>query len=114
MTIRAGLLNRLVRFERRQSVPDAFNEDVGEWVEFARAYAQFVSLNAREFFAALQAQSDTSSRVVVRYTPQLAAVRTTDRIVTANRVYDIQAVINPDGRTRELHFLVTEHDEAQP
>jgi SPP1 family predicted phage head-tail adaptor len=114
VTIRAGSLNRLVTFERRDSATNEFNEQVGDWVEVARAYAQIVSLTGREFFASLQEQSDVTARVIVRYTPQLAALKTTDRIVTAERIYDIQAVLNPDGRSRELHILVAEHDEAQP
>ena len=116
MPIRAGSLNRLVRFERRGAASNEFNEPVGVWAEFARAFAQIVSLNAREFFAALQSQSEATSRVVVRFTPTLAAVKTSDRIVSNSDgvVYDIQAVIDPDGRRRELHFLVAVHDEAQP
>jgi SPP1 family predicted phage head-tail adaptor len=112
MTIRAGLLNRLVRFERRQPATDAYNEPIGTWVEFARAKAEVRALTGREFFAALQSQSESTLLITCRYMPTLSDVRTTDRIVDGTRVYDIRAVQDPDGRRRELRFLVIEHDEA--
>jgi SPP1 family predicted phage head-tail adaptor len=118
MAIRSGSLNRLVRFERRASAADAFNEEVGDWIEYAQARAQIVSLGAEETFAAMQAQSAATSRVVVRYTAQLEAVKANDRVVTVNapfRVFDITSPpLDPDGRMRELNFLVAEHDESRP
>lgn len=112
MTLRAGLLNRLVRFERRTRTTNEFNEQAGDWREFAQTRAQIVSISAREFFAAMQAQSDATLRVICRYSGHLATVRPTDRIREGERTLDIQAVIDPTGRRRELHFLVVERSDS--
>lgn len=112
MAIRAGSLNRPIRFERRQSASDAFNEQIGQWVEFARAKAEVRAISGREFFAALQAQSDSTLQVTCRYMAALADVRASDRIVDGSHIYDIRFVQDPDGRRRELRFLVVEHHEA--
>jgi SPP1 family predicted phage head-tail adaptor len=112
MPIRAGSLNRLFRFERRSDTRNEFNEQVGEWTEIARVYGELRSLNAREFFQAMQVQSEQSFRIHCRWTAPLAAIRTSDRIVSDDTVFDVQAVIDPTGRRRELDFLVIEHDET--
>jgi SPP1 family predicted phage head-tail adaptor len=112
MPISAGKLNRLMVFQRRDDTRNEFNELVGTWVEFARARGEMRALNAREFFAALQAQSERSYRLVCRWSSVLATVRTSDRAVIDGQVHDIQSAQDPTGRRRELEFVVVEHDEA--
>lgn len=109
MPLSSGSLNRLARFERRDPARNEFNEEVGEWVEFARCYGHMRGVTGREFFQALQSQAQVSSRFSCRWTPVLAGVRTSDRMVADDRVYDIQASFDPTGRRRELEFLVVEH-----
>jgi len=112
MTIRAGSLNRNLIFERRDNTRNEFNELVGPWVEIARARGEKRALNSREFFAAMQAQSEKSFRLLCRWSPALAAVKASDRVLIDTEVHDIQAATDPDGRHRELEFVVIEHDEA--
>lgn len=111
MTIRSGSLNRFLVFERRQDTRNEFNELVGAWVEIGRAKGEVIALNAREFFQALQAQSERSFRVACRWTSTLAGVKTSDRMLIDGVIHDIQAVTDPQGRRRELEFVVVEHDE---
>ena len=111
MAIRAGDLKHDLRFQRRTATRNAFNEEIGEWVEIAHAKGEVRALNSREFFAALQAQSERSFRVVCRWTPQRADVKPSDRVLVDDVVHDIQATSDPTGRRRELEFVVVEHDE---
>lgn len=112
MSIRAGSLNRLLRFERRDVTVNEFNEETGSWVEFARAYGQVRAVSAQEFFASLQVRSESTFEISCRYTPMLAGTRASDRIVDGASIYDIRAVMDPDGRRTELRLLVMEHHEA--
>lgn len=111
MTIRAGSLTRSAVFERRDDTRNEYNELAGEWIEIARARAEQRALNAREFFAALQAQSQQSFRLICRWSAALAQVRTSDRVLIDGAIHDIQAIADPSGRRRELEFVVIQHDE---
>jgi SPP1 family predicted phage head-tail adaptor len=114
MVIRAGQLNRRLIFERRTDTRNEYNELVGDWVEIAQTKAEKRALSGREFFTALQVQSEQSFHLACRWSPALAAVKTSDRVLVDGVPHDIQAVSDPTGRRRELEFVVVEHDEVSP
>lgn len=114
MALRSGSLNRTFIFERRTDARNEFNELVGEWVEIARIKGEMRALNAREFFAALQAQSERSYRLACRWSAALALVRTTDRVRIDLTTYDITSIGDPTGRRKEMELVIVEHDEPSP
>ena len=60
----------------------------------------------REYFGAGQTQSETVTRVRIRYRPDITTV---NRIkFGSTRYFDINAVINPDERNRELILMCIE------
>lgn len=98
-----------VTFQRRSIRRNDFGEDIDAWSDIASTWASVEPLSAREFFLALQSQSDITLRVRCRYSATLAAVTTKDRIAHGARRYDIRSVIDPGNRHRELELLCTQH-----
>lgn len=102
-------MKRLLRFEQRATLRNEFNEEIGVWAEVATAYGDFEELKGTEFFAALQSQSKITARITCRYMASLATLTPKDRILCDGLTYDIQAVIDPKLRHRELQFFVADH-----
>jgi SPP1 family predicted phage head-tail adaptor len=105
-------MKRLCTFERRAALRNAFNEDIGEWQTIAEAYGAFDELKGAELFAALQTQSKITGRVNCRYTPILATVTPKDRIRVGTQLFDIESVVDPKLRHRELQFMIADHSTA--
>ena len=54
------------------------------------------------FFAASTTLSETTTRIRIRYRPDLTVI---DRINHGGTLYDIQAIINPKSGNRELVLM---------
>jgi SPP1 family predicted phage head-tail adaptor len=110
--MKSGPLQKKVTFERRSSKLTSFGEAKDVWRPIAETWASIEPLSGREFFAALQTQSDVSVRIVCRYTQAVSTVKAQDRIVHKNTVYDIRhPPIDKDMRNREMQFMCTVHTE---
>lgn len=107
--MRAGRLNQRITFQRRASSLDSFNEPDGTWTDLTTVWAGVEPVSGREFFAALQVQSDISTRVVCRYSIEVSAVTKKDRISHKGNFYDIEAILNPGTRNKELQFICIQH-----
>jgi SPP1 family predicted phage head-tail adaptor len=110
--VKAGRLRERVEFQRRSSKLNEYGEPKQVWTVIATQWAAVEPLAGREFFTALQTQSDISVRVICRYSTALAEVKAQDRIVHGDVVFDIRhPPIDPQMRHRELHFMCTRHVE---
>lgn len=103
--MRAGNLRHRVLIEQRQLAQDGRGDPVETWTAFAEAWAAVEPLSGRERFAARQEGSEVTTRVRLRY---LAGVTPEMRLSFAGRLYDIEAVIDPDERHRALVLLCVE------
>jgi SPP1 family predicted phage head-tail adaptor len=112
LAMKAGSLQKLVKFERRANSLNAYRESKDKWTPITTAWASIQPLSGRESFFALQAQSDVNVRIVCRYSSALAAVKAQDRIVYRDKTYDIRhEPINKNMQNRELEFMCTVHAE---
>lgn len=110
LPVKAGRLRERVQFQRRTQNLNDFGEPLQVWSTLADEWASVEPLSGREFFTALQSQSDITVRVVCRYSSAVAAVKPQDRIVHGDTVYDIRhPPIDPKMEHRELHFMCTQH-----
>ena len=67
-----------------------------EWVDDATVWASVEPLSGRDFIAARAQQSEISSRVVIRYRPD---VDSTMRLVHRGRIYSIEGPPLPDAKS---------------
>jgi SPP1 family predicted phage head-tail adaptor len=107
--VRAGRLNQRITFQRRTESLDAYREDVGTWADLFTIAAGVEPVSGREFFSALQVQSNITTRVVCRYCSEISGVTVKDRIIHGSNTYDIAAILNVGSRDKELHFMCTQH-----
>lgn len=109
--MKAGKLRERISIQRRAESQNEFGESRGIWRDLFVTWGSVEPLAGREFFSALQVQSDISIRVTCRYAAVLADVSAKDRIKHGATVYDIRSVINVESRNRELQFMCTEHSD---
>jgi SPP1 family predicted phage head-tail adaptor len=107
--MRAGRLSQRITFQRKTESLDAYREDVGSWTNIATVYAAVEPISGKEFFAALQVQSDITTRIVCRYSSDVYGITTKDRISHGSDIYDINEILNPGSRNKELQFMCIQH-----
>ena len=100
--MKAGQLDQRVAIERVTYTQDEMGGVIYTWVPLATVWAAVEPLNGREFFAASTTLSETTTRVRIRYRPDLTVI---DRINHNGTLYDITAIINPKSGDRELVLM---------
>lgn len=86
------LRHKVVLQEPVQSQDPETGAMVLAWKKVAEPWASIEPLSAREFIAAQASQSEVTTRIVIRYRPDVNA---TMRIVYRGKVYNIHGVL-PD------------------
>ena len=100
--MKAGQLDQRVTVERYTSTEDELGQPIEAWAPLFTCWAAVEPLNGREFFAASTTLSETTTRIRVRYRPDLTVI---DRINHNGTLYDITAIINPKSGDRELVLM---------
>ena len=104
--MRAGALRHRIEIQRNDGIRDPDSgEIIPGWTTVARVWAEVVDLSGREFWDSQQVQSEISTRVRIRYRD---GIEPTMRVIHGDRTLEIQAVLDPDGRRRELHLMCRE------
>lgn len=89
MSIQAGKLRHQIELQHKVTPRDPVTGEYGEpiWEQFAKPWASFTPLSARDLIAAQAAQSEATARVTIRYRP---GVLSTMRIIYRGEVYSIE------------------------
>lgn len=77
-------------------------------VPFVTRFAQISSLQGNELLKAQQIVENVTHKIVMRYYP---GVNSSMTVSYNGRTFVIQAVLNPDERTRELDLLCVERNQ---
>lgn len=103
--MKAGELRHKVTLQQMSTTRDSFGAVVETWADVATVWAAIEPAGGRETLAGQEVTAEVTHRVRIRYradvTPEM-------RANFQGRVFDIQAVLNVDGRGRELHLLCKE------
>lgn len=103
--MRAGLLRHKIEIQNKAIMRDSMGGETITWVPFAYAWASIEPLNGREYFAARQTQATTTHRMRMRYQ---SGIKPYHRIQWAERYFNIDAILNPAERNKELILLCSE------
>lgn len=110
--MRAGRLNQRVVLQSRTETQNSFGETTWTWADWKTVWASVEPLTGREYFAASQAQAESSIRIRIRH---LDGVTTKHRVKhTVNavaRYYEIEAVLPVHHDRAEMHLMCTEREE---
>jgi SPP1 family predicted phage head-tail adaptor len=105
--MRTGRLRHRVEIQRLTTTQDSYGEPVETWTKTATVWAEMLpSLRAtREAFAAQSEQRSArlSMECHMRYRAVLTPKET--RLIWEDKVYEVEAVMDPDGRRRESLLL---------
>ena len=101
--MQAGLLRDRVTIQIRSSVDDAAGEPTLSWSDFAVGiHANVSDMTGKEFFAAQEITNAVNTTIVIRYREGITAAM---RAVSRGVIYNIQAVIEPENKRREMHLM---------
>lgn len=100
--MRSGSLRHRIEIQHLVQGEDEYGDPVVEWQTFANVWAEVLDLKGREFWQAAQVQSEVTTRVRIRYLP---GIESSMRVVHNDRTLEIDHILDPDGRKRELHLL---------
>lgn len=107
--MRAGDLRHRVTIQAPAEGRDSMGAVTSTWGDVATVWAAVEPLSGREYLAAGQMQHQVTTRIRMRYRD---GITTKMRVKHGESYYDIQGVINIDGRNRELHLMCVERSEG--
>lgn len=93
-----------VTIQRPTDKQSQFGEATLEWETVATVWAQVKNLGARDYFAAQQAGTLATHRILLRFHPQLTTVC---RLLWRGRVMEVTSIIEAEDR-REQEILAKE------
>ena len=111
--MRIGLLRHRVLLQRQDSVQNELGENVSDWIDVATLFAQAQPLRGSEYFESINTQQlqSTGVRFRLRYR---VGITPSMRIVWDGFEHDIQAVINVQGRNREIELMTVRRGAVLP
>lgn len=109
MSIRAGLLDRRIRIERRVERVDDSGQVVLDWVKRAEVWARVEPLGGRENFGQDQFVATGDLRFTIRWRSDVTPL---ERIVYDGREYDIVTVADV-GRREALLVVGSARTEGE-
>lgn len=105
----ASRLDRRITIERFTWTKNEFNEDVEDWLPFVSARAQkrdASDLTRVETMGAEQVSAFQLSRFVVRFSSKMKTVNPADRLLHADRHWNIKSVKETtEGRNRFIEIM---------
>lgn len=112
MTIMAGRLRHQITIQKlgEPVTQNPYGEEDRAWHNVLETWAEIDPPKGREFFAAGQKQAEVTTRIRIRY-PTGIDITVAMRILkggSTSRVFEINSVIDPDERNRELIMMCTE------
>lgn len=105
--MRGGLLRHRITIEQRESGVDTLGQPLDGWsVVSEKVPAEVRDIRGREFWVSQQVPAgEVTTRVRVRYRTDLTRQM---RILHQAAIFEIVAILDPDGRSTELHLMCRE------
>lgn len=103
--MRAGKLRRRLTIQQATETQGTTGEMAVTWGTFAEVYGAIKPIRGREFWAAKELQATVNTRIVIR---QLAGVTPKMQVVCGQKLYWIEAVIDPEKPGDEQQLMCQE------
>jgi len=101
----AGKLNHQITIQKKAIVKDADGYPSKTWVDLDPVWANVITTGGGEFYAAQRLNAETSAVFKVRYTEK---INVRQRIKYGNRIFEILATADPDGKRIEINISAKE------
>jgi len=103
--MRAGQLRHRITLQQKTTSLFNYGATTETWAALDTVWAGIEALTGREFFSSQQTVAQADYRITLRYRSGITSAM---RAVEGTRTFDIQTVLDPDGRRRELVLMVKE------
>lgn len=103
--MKIGDLRHRITLQELVTGQDEAGQPVDMWQDVATVWASVEPLRGTEYWAAAQVQAERTVRIRIRYRP---GIRPDMRVLYAGRVFNIQSIIDPEERHRELQLMCKE------
>lgn len=101
--MQAGDLRDRITIQMRSTTNDAAGEPTLSWADFAvNICANVTDVSGREYVAGQAVTNAITTAVQIRYR---AGVNAAMRVVARGVFYNIEAVIEPENKRREMHLM---------
>lgn len=101
----AGKLNRKVTIQTPSTTQDDYGQPTQLWTDVLTTWAAIRAATSKEVYAASSFVSQVSHIVTIRWRPGIQAKQ---RIIYRDRIFEIQALSDPDERRISLNLLCIE------
>jgi len=101
----AGRFRHRITLQRNVPTQAPDGSRVDDWRNVATVWGELLEIRGREFLAAAEAHSELTSKIKIRYRPD---VRPEWRALFDGRTFNILHVADLKGRRRELELLAAE------
>lgn len=105
MQVQAGSLNKRAKIQQIATAQNTFGEAEEAWTDIANVWVEEIPLSGREFFAAKQINASLTTKIRMRYRPD---IKPEMRILLEGRTLDINNVMDMDGKKKVLELLCSE------
>ena len=103
--MKAGELRHRITIQQKTVTQDTAGVITETWADLVTVWAAIEPLTGREKFLAQQVYTDMTTRVRIRYR---SGIDPAMRLKYNSRIFEINVVVNPEERNRELELLCTE------
>ncbi len=104
--MRGGRLRHQVTVQQATHAQDAYGATTETWSTYVQAWAGVEPIRGTERFEAAKNQAQADTKIVMRYRSGITPAM---RVLFGSRIFDIQSVIEPNTRRRELHLMCKEY-----
>ena len=102
---RSGAFRHQIIIEHHTEVTDEFGQAIKTWATFVTPFAAVKPLRGQELFASQQYNAKITTRIRTRY---MANITADMRVSFGGRLFNIESVIDPDERKKEIHLMCSE------
>ena len=98
----SGQLRDRLTIQVHSTADDAAGEPVLTWTDVATVYAHVADMTGREYIAAQAVTNAVNTTIIIRYRAGITAAM---RVLCRGVTYNVQAVIEPENKRREMHLM---------
>lgn len=106
----SGDLNRKITIQFQTTTQDAYGQPQQTWTDVLNTWASIKAATSKEIYAASGFTSQISHKITIRFPG--VAIRSNMRVLFRSRVFDIQAVSDPDESRVQLDLLCLELNDG--
>jgi SPP1 family predicted phage head-tail adaptor len=102
-----GALNKRITIQSPVEVPGEYGQPVTEWQDVITTFASIHAVTSKEVYAAQGYTSQVSHTITIRWRP---GIRSNQRVIYRDRIFEIQDALDPDERRVQLNLLCIERN----